>query len=311
MRKLTSKVFGRAGSFVLDHGRKLEHQLFKHPHSPVFWARWGLISKLLALTLRPRQPSILVLSLPRSGSSWVGETLGRASDALYLREPVTQSDASFYSKGTVFALDTPDVEMAYRRLADKAFIGWPEFEYNIVRFREQWAVHWRRPRRTVIKEVNPLACDWYLRRYEPRVVFLVRHPAAVALSFQRLGWLGTEPDDWAKNGEFQGRALRAAMDALDGYPLYTTVSYETLCADPIGGFKRLYAFADLMWDHHIHRFVEAKTSREDVNDVWQTSRDSKFLIGAWRGKTSPKVLDSLRSSYQQFDLLWYQKDEEW
>jgi len=79
--------------------------------SPILWARWGFISKLLALMLRPRQPSTLVLSLPRSGSSWVGETLGSALNALYLREPVTQSDASFYDRGTVFALDTPDVEV--------------------------------------------------------------------------------------------------------------------------------------------------------------------------------------------------------
>jgi len=267
--------------------------------SPILWARWGFISKLLALMLRPRQPSTLVLSLPRSGSSWVGQTLGSALNALYLREPVTQSDASFYDRGTVFALDTPDVRTAYRRLADKAFIGWPDFDKIVVRFPNQWALRWRRPRRIVIKEVNPLACDWYVRCYHPRVVLLVRHPAAVALSFQRKGWLGTQPDDWAKNGELQGRALRAALDALGGYPSHKIVSYETLCADPMGGFKSLFDFAGLMWNDWIQEFVG------------QTLRNSERMIGAWRGHVSPGALEALRGSYRQFGLLWYRKEEEW
>jgi hypothetical protein len=283
----------------------------RRPMSSIYWARWGLISKLLALTVRPRKPPVLVLSLPRSGSSWVGETLGKASDALYLREPVTQSDSAFYYMGTVFPLDRPDVETAYRRLADKAFMGWPVFRREIIRFPGQWMLRWRCRRRLVIKEVNPLACDWYLRRYEPLVVWLVRHPAAVALSFQSKGWLGKEPGDWAKHGEFQGKVLRAAWDAMDGCSSCTTVSYEALCADPIGGFKRLYAFAGLVWDDHIRSFIRAKTSAEDESDVWQTSRNSRLMIDAWRDQVSPEVLAALRGSYRRFNLLWYRKDEEW
>src|SRR5438132_1692356 len=91
------------------------------------WTQWGLASRLIARLVKPRQPSVLVLSMARSGSSWVGGMLGCAPDAAYLREPVTQSDTLFYRKGGIFPLDEPEVEAAYRRQADKAFQGWPEF----------------------------------------------------------------------------------------------------------------------------------------------------------------------------------------
>ncbi len=267
--------------------------------SPVLWARWGRISRVIARTLRPRQPPVLILSLPRSGSSWVGKMLGSALNALYLREPVTQSDASFYDRGTVFALDPPDVAAAYRRLADKAFVGWPDFGPIVVRFPKQWALCWRRPRRVVIKEVNPLACGWYVRRYQPRVVFLMRHPAAVALSFHTQGWLAMEPGAWAKNGELQGRALSTARDALAGYPNCETVFFEALCAEPLSGFQRLFAFAHLMWTDWIQAFVR------------QHARNSKPMIDAWRGQVSPAALEALRDGYRQFGLAWYQGDDEW
>ena len=59
---------------------------------PVNWARWGPVSSFLARKFKTAAPPILVFSLPRSGSSWVGEILGSASNALYLREPMTQSN---------------------------------------------------------------------------------------------------------------------------------------------------------------------------------------------------------------------------
>jgi len=267
--------------------------------SPIMWARLGSLSKVIAQGLRPRQPAVMVLSLPRSGSSWVGRTLGKAVDALYLREPVTQSDKTFYYMGTVFKPDEGKVEPRYRELADKAFMGWPDFGPHIVRFPLQWALVWRRPRRVVVKEVNPLACDWYLRRYRPRLVYLVRHPAGVALSWHKKGWLSAEPDDWRRNGEEQGRALKAALAAFGEYPSHINVIYEELCAEPLPVFERIFAFSGLVWNEAIKKYIRRST------------RESEAMIHAWRPKVSPEALAALREGYGQFDLPWYRDDEEW
>lgn len=60
--------------------------------SPVPWANWGPLSGLIARSLPTRSPAVAILSLPRSGSSWVGDMLRNTRDGLYLREPVTQGD---------------------------------------------------------------------------------------------------------------------------------------------------------------------------------------------------------------------------
>ena len=267
--------------------------------SPVPWARRGWAGRLLAAAVPTRRPSLLIVSLPRSGSSWVGDMMGRARNALYLREPVTQGDPAHYRKGTVFPPDEPDVAASYRRLADKAFLGWPDFSETIVREPEQWGLRGRRGRRLVVKEVNPRAIAWYLDRYRPRLVFLVRHPVAVALSHVKQGWMPDEPAAWPDNGEWQGQILRAAWDVVQRYPARAVVSYEDLCADPLGQFRRLFDFAGLTWDGPVRDLIA------------HYSGDNARRIGAWRGAVPAGSAEALRGRYRAHDLPWYCDDEDW
>ena len=165
--------------------------------SPVSWARRGRVSALLARLLRTQGPPVLVLSLGRSGSTWLGATLGRAANALHLHEPLTQPLlAAGQDQQTNFEVDPARPPALYARCAQAAFAGLPAFPLRpgtrptqIVRYPEQWALAQRSRRRLVIKEINPFACGWLLQAYRPRLIYLVRHPAAVALSNHRLGFL--------------------------------------------------------------------------------------------------------------------------
>jgi hypothetical protein len=252
------------------------------------------------------------MSLPRSGSSWVGESLGCAGDAAYLREPVTQSDPRFHRMGTVFELDSPEILRRYAELADRAFAGCPSFPADVIRFPEQWALRGRRSRRVLVKEVNPLACEWYADRYALRLVLLVRHPVAVALSVKRKGWLPLEDaSSWADFGEFQGRALRRAHDSLGLFQASTAVRYEDLCAGPLATFRRLYEFAGLTWGEGPERFVAARTQGEDQSNTWHTSRDTRRMPGSWRGQAPAPLVSALRARFAAFDLPWYRGEDEW
>lgn len=267
--------------------------------SPVAWARRGWAGRLLAAAIKTRRPSTLIVSMPRSGSSWVGDMMGRSADALYLREPVTQGDSAHYRKGTVFEPDEPDIADSYRRLADKAFLGWPDFPESIVRAPAQWALKERRERRLVIKEVNPRAVAWYLKRYRPRLIFLVRHPVAVALSHVKQGWMPDEPAAWADNGEWQGMNLRAAWNVVEDYPERAVVSYEDLCLDPLGHFRRLFDFAGLAWDD----------SSRDLIACYSADNDRR--IEAWRDAVSTENARAQREQYRAYDLPWYREDAVW
>ena len=277
--------------------------------APVSWVRHARWSKWLTQCVKTRQPAVLLLSLPRSGSSWAGEALGCAADALYLREPVTQGDRLFHDLGTVFVIDRPDLDSRYRQLANKAYAGLPDFDQSVVRFPGAWEPTRRSTRRVVIKEVNPLACGWHIDHYAPRVVLLVRHPAAVALSWQRKGWLAPNEKSWAANGEVQGRALRAALDALSRHAAHRIIAYEDLCTDPIGVFKSVYAFAGLSWDVRAEQFIHERTVADGTQ--WDTSRNSQTMIHRWRTQVVPSHVNALHHTFAEFDLPWYRSPFDW
>lgn len=277
---------------------------------PVWWAGFGAPSRLLARAIRPQSPPALVLAFPRSGSTWVGETLGRAANALYLEEPINQS---VLAAGVRFnfvkePLNPPEV---YRRHAAIALSACPAFRLGIVKLPGQWSLAARPRRRLVLKEVHPAACAWLLRHAQPRLVLLVRHPAAVALSYKRLGWWTERPGEWHYLGDFQGRALRAALAALADYPAHCVARYEDLCADPLGEFRRLFDFAGLDWGEPVEAFIQRATSGGDSNGEGRTARHSLSMISAWRGSITAAEAAELRAAYRAYDLPWYRADEEW
>jgi hypothetical protein len=287
-------------------------------HSPkISWTRLGPVSMLLARMLKPQAPPLLILSAPRSGSSWIGETLGRAQNALYLREPITQSCLAYFrqsglDQNVMYEPDSSAASEVFARTANRAFSGLPTFPPYVVKFPNQWGLGSRKTRRLVIKEVNPMACRRLVEQYQPRVILLVRHPAAVSLSYVTMGWLSRPVG--RQLGERLGTVLRAALDVLMDHHDYRVVTYEDLCADPVGVFRSLYEFAELAWDTTSEPYIQRRASGEDAagrDHRYGTSRDSRSMIRAWEGKLSEEELDNLRAGYSSFDLPWYRALEDW
>lgn len=307
-------------------------------NSPVWWAKRGAIGIFVARRLSPARRPLLILSLPRSGSSWVGEIMGSVAAALYLREPLTQSHLAHGGKYSVFPVDSRSPPVDYQRFGDAALAALPLFGANIVRKPRQWALLSRPHRRAVIKEVNPLACSWLIERYRPQIVFLVRHPAAVAQSYWELEWRGIEEQlrvitqglidgplhpwrthlcsasgFWAAHGAFQGMATHMALNALRDYPDHKLIRYEDLCQEPITMFKDLFGYAGFEWDAEIERLIVARSSgaASQTQHAYSTARDSRQMTAAWKRKVSAADLRELVHGYRAFDLPFYTSPEEW
>ncbi len=303
--------------------------------SPVQWARFGFISRRIARLRKTRKPSLLVISLPRSGSSWVGEVLGNASNSLYLREPLTQSHIASGGQLSFFEVLTNVPPYQYRRFADDAFMAFPAFRRHIVKYSHQWFLNDRCNRHLVVKEVNPLALDWLLNTYKPRVIFLLRHPAAVALSFFNLGWTDvqfherfaknrfsemtfseskTDANFWKQIGALQGATIQLALSALENYSDKKIVKYEALCANPLKVFRELFEFSDLCWDERIEKYIIEKSSEKHQNSnqakaVYTTSRSSKQMINVWKDQITEPDMLLMRSAYLSFDVPFYPLSE--
>jgi hypothetical protein len=156
---------------------------------------------------------ILLVGIPRCGSTWVANVLGRAGETRVVYEPEGHRSDIL---GVVLAprlgqfpvLEPDDDARSYRRVWDLAFAGgWPWDRVSTARaagrslVRVPPAVRDRgvlalavavtrlrpRPRHVVVKSVNAaLAMEWVTERYAPAVVVLHRSPLNVVSSWLAL-----------------------------------------------------------------------------------------------------------------------------
>ena len=303
--------------------------------SPVAWANFGPISRMAAAATAPSRPPVLVIAHPRSGSTWVGATLGQAADALYLKEPLTLTRLRTQSGTVTFELPDgvpPESYLAAAAAVDSAL---PAFPPNVVPFPAQWGFGRRRKKRLVVKEVNPLALHWFVRRWRPKVIYLVRHPAGVAASFAAQGWrVGHEgfarrfrsdrfsngeivPERhtgsmWSELGAVQALILKLTLEQLQDEADWLVVRYEDLCDDPIASFRQLYDFADLRWSGRIEERIRRETgaATHDRSRAYDTTRNSQLMARAWKRDLAPREIVELRDAYLSYEPCYY-RSEDW
>ena len=90
-----------------------------------FWARHGRVSLLLGRVVPVRRPPVLVLGMPRSGTTWIGRTLGDAPNALYLNEPVSEVHVAERRGATYFEVDPENPPDSYTWPLEFAAAGVP------------------------------------------------------------------------------------------------------------------------------------------------------------------------------------------
>lgn len=291
-----------------------------HRISPVWWANFGPVSNALARRIPMQSPPILLVAFPRSGSSWLGRLLAYASNACYLREPITQARRRWHPD-VAHAVTDAGFEQAprhYTRYADRAFAGCPAFSYATVRTPGDWALRHRSKRRVLIKEVNPFAVGWMRKRYAPTVIHLVRHPVAVAQSMHRRGWtsqtlreyvsperLADSPLDpsavpdsfWGQIGAVQGLGHWAVQQACPDHA-YTAVQYETLCTAPVDTVRRLCRDVGLVWSDAMPEAIASHSSvpGDSASSPYSTTRRSEERATAWQN-APPEHIQAVRAGY--------------
>ena len=269
--------------------------------------------------------------MPRSGSSWVGETLGLSPTTLYLGEPMTQTLLREYGKRPVcFELETDNLPLTYEDSLHHAMEGLPAFPKLITLFPEQWSLAKRKKKRVVTKEVNPFMLGWLIQNFHARIIYLIRHPVLVASSFERKSWRNSTLEAcilrktlqekipnykqfthsfMSEQGALQAFALNETLKMLDGYDDFKLVKYEDLCTNPIEQFKKLYRFAELEWNNTIERHILEHTQPSDVSlHQYNTYRNSTYEMEKWKHDVPKDKINELKEAYLSFDPPYYKTD---
>jgi Sulfotransferase domain len=297
-----------------------------------------LIGELIGATFPALAPPVLIVSLPRSGSSWIGGILGATESSLYLREPIIKAYRRWIGQPhhpSCFEWGICGAPEAYDRFASLALKGIPRFEQSIVPHLEQWAILGRTQKRVVVKELNPLVLKRLWQRFRPKIVYLIRHPVPVARSYHTLGWTGPysahfrpetlaalsskakhtlceQASFWEQCGAYQAVVQNLAMEFLATID-HIVLRYEDVCSEPIKEFSRVFDFCKLPFSERIQEKIEY-SSRGTTNykpGTYDTVRNSRDIRERWKRDMESNDIQRVRSGYFACRPAFYREESDW
>ena len=181
-----------------------------------------------------------------------------------------------------------------------------------------------------MKEINPFMLDWLIEDFQPRIIYLIRHPAAVADSFNRLGYNGKQLESrfgkgtlekcdnyrqythsfWADHGAMQAMVLNEVTKKVQNYKDLRIVQYEHLCLNATSVFKELYDFAELEWNDQIENYILKRTAPQTVDTHdFSTLRNSSYEMTKWKKQLSAEQVQDVKDAWLSFDPPFYGPSE--
>lgn len=305
----------------------------------------------------------MIAGLHRSGTTYVGNVLNQLSQVSVLHEPFNfrqgvRGAPPFYSYYGENAETDRQLELFadqvfcmrgewnreaaggkwLRRLGWRLTGSWPGVRWAIVKFRFKLGVGtryvcWKDPFLTFML---PLL----VRKYDAKVVFLIRHPCALYRSQGQHNWFVDFSQLSMQQGLFSQYLSDVSEDVLeraasdnalgiallwkamvryiisqrqDGVELHL-VRHEDLCATAVDVFRGVFSFLGIPFGDAVRLHIEKTTQGEATNvevGMWRKSyfvRDSQSLAMEWREKVPPREQQRIIDLCQEeLKLMGYEK----
>ena len=303
-------------------------------------------------TTRP----ILVTGPPRSGTTWVGMTLALDPSVGYLHEPFsiwTRPGISSAPFTRMFEQVDERNESAYLAPLERSMrfdyalgaqlraVRSPRDVARTARDLRDFRRMRRRATRPLLKDpIAVFSAEWIERRFGADVVLTIRHPAAVAASFKRLGWAprfaflaeqpqllettlepfadeirryATAPPSVLEQGAFLWRLIAHAMIGYtERHPDWLLVRQEDVSRDPVGRFEQVFAHVGLPFTPAVRATVEANSSAEnpaELRSAHDIRLDSKASLSGWRKALDDAEVEQVRRVVGETAAAFYAADE--
>ena len=285
------------------------------------------------------QTPLLIVGEGRSGTSWIGQTLGQASNAIYYREPCHPNKmgwgeeiawSTYLKPGEIDHYFTPSLDAAFKGLITRGQ-QW------------SWSKYLRRITpgyKVVIKEVAAfMSLEWIVERYHPDVLVVIRHPCAVALSNKNrnafvseqqrierllenqllvdehldlktisvLKQVTTPLEVYAASWAVKNKIF---VNAMNRHPQWQVISYEQLCQSPMKTFRSIFERYQLDWNEDVRQFI-AQTTTNEVVDPFAISRVTEQQIDKWKTAMTKAEVAEVKNIVEPFELPFYNSESDW
>ncbi|MFI4860479.1 MAG: sulfotransferase [Phycisphaerales bacterium JB063] len=264
------------------------------------------IAKRVYLDTHAPDSSVLLAGTGRGGTTWLSQLINHDHHYRLMFEPVIPDHVPTFaplSRRPYLKRDTPDG--AWGAALDRVFAG---------RLRNRWVDTYNTKliaNQRLVKDIRlNLALPWIAQRY-PRmpIVWLLRHPCAVAYSKLKLGW-DTHLDLFLENAVLMAdhlspfRSLLAnATEAWDRHvlmwcvetlvPMRTLqagethcVSYEAVCDTPWETLDGVFAYLGRPYRHDAMR--RALTTRSATHRVGSAVITGADPVSSWWQHVTPE-----------------------
>jgi hypothetical protein len=297
---------------------------------------------------------ILVTGSHRSGTTWAGKVLARTPGLAYIHEPFNPQRAPGWMGRRLpywYLYVSEENEASYVPLVEDVLRFRYPIRRDFTRLRTprqggQAGLEWARSVLARARRARPLLKDpialfsseWLARRFDMRVVVMVRHPAAFAGSLKRLGWT-FDFRNWAHQ-ELLMRDLLAPFaerihdyalsrrDVVDqailmwngmhhviaGYrdrhPDWIFVKYEDLATRPAEGFRELTGQLGLPWEGRVEAAARGWSSERNRAEVprWlhrTVRRDSRAAARTWLTRLTEEERVRIREGTAEVAAAFY------
>lgn len=283
------------------------HRIMHFPNN--FYVKNVLQNEIIAQTYRFKKPTIFLFGYARSGTSWVGKVLSLSPEIAYLREPVTQTFVQkFNYEQPFFSAKNKKVNENFEKIIHQSFAGIPPIS-DVIKNRSDFFPFTRRKRSLLIKEVTSGTIDYVVENFSPKMIILLRHPAAVTDSFCRMGWL--ENVSYEEFGYRYGKVMADAINAVKA-ATYRIQLYENLAQNPREEFSELLKFMNIDRPADFEEIIEEHCeNNNEKSHPYHTRRSSKSQVYKWKKNLSEEVVDAIKKGYMVSDLDYYREDSDW
>lgn len=232
---------------------------------------------------RSRKP-LYLMSMPRSGSTWVGRILASHPDLYYHFEPLNP-DYSPLAEDRMAVREPgraePEVTRYFQRLQEGNL-------FSVLSVLHQRPWRYFTAKRILVKDVYSMFSQPFLMEHEIECILLVRHPCQVAKSHVGRGILpplhrlaenlekaelnreltkifteGLKADEspWFQMGLYWEMAHQMALSGGLEY-FRTVIWYEDLVEDPLNRYEGLFRDIELSYPEKVKKRILHTTSSE-------------------------------------------------
>jgi len=295
---------------------------------------------------------ILVTGSHRSGSTWVGNMISLSEQIRYVDEPFNlkykNSPFKFW-----FEYVSENNEDKYLPYLINEFSLSPYLYWDILNIQKKQDIKPRLrkiyyqliQKKSLIKDpIAILSAEWIYKRFAPRVIVLIRHPAAFVSSVRMLAWKH-DFSQFLKQKELMDKYFQPFRDEIQyfatqekdlldqaillwklfhhviliyqqKYPEWFYYRYEDLAAKPIPLFEEIYTKLDLDFskdiESKIFQFTSTsnKESATTILDPHTVERNSKATLEVWKSRLSVNEIKKIREEVEPISKHFY-SDIDW